>query len=220
MRPQVSQSHLRFPFTYCLGNEGAVRVLRALLAHGGALSVSQLAREGGLTPRGTRQTLDNLVRQRIVKVLGQSRSQLFAIDAQNPLYEGLQKLFGCEQSLWDELFNALREILQANEHVEAAWYYGSVARGEDTPASDLDIAIIASEGQAEMATESIRQELQKVEDRLFVHCSVVGLSGSDAIRLSEQGDDWWRNLARDAKVLKGTEPGQYLRAHKPLRLPA
>lgn len=191
-------------------------MLRVLLAHGGALSVSQLARDSGLTPRGTRQTLDNLLRQRMVKALGQSRSQLFAIDTKNPLSEGLRQLFGCEQSRWDGLFKALREMLQANEHIEAAWYFGSVARGEDTPASDLDIAIIAFEDQVEVATESVRQELQKVEDQLVVNCSVIGLSGSDVIRLSQAGDAWWRNLARDAKVLKGTEPGQYLLAHKPL----
>ncbi len=212
MRPKATQSHLRFPLTYCLGNEGAVRVLRVLLAHGGPLSVSQLARDSGLTARGTRQTLDALLQQRIVKVLGQSRSQLFAIDAQHPVSDGLRQLFGCEQSRWDELFNELREMLQANQHIEAAWYYGSVARGEDTPASDLDIVVIASEGQVEMATESVRQALQKVEDRHFVNGSVLGLSGSDAIRLSEEGGDWWRNLARDAKVLKGVEPGQYLLA--------
>lgn len=209
MRPLSSQSHLRFPLTYCLGNEGSVRVLRVLCAHGGPLGVTQLARDSGITPRGTRQILDHLVGQKMVKVFGQSRSQLFAIDAQNPLSSGIRELFSGEQARWDELLKELRETLRANEHIEAAWYYGSVARGEDTPDSDFDIVVIAPEGLVDLTAESLRQDLQKLEDRLYVNCSVVGLSGSDVTRLSE-GDDWWRKLARDAKVLKGVEPEQYL----------
>ena len=149
----------------------------------------------------------------MVKGFGQSRSQLFAIDSQNPLSKGLKQLFECEQSRWDELLTELRIVLQANQHIEAAWYYGSVARGEDTPTSDLDIVVLAAEGQVEMATESIRLDLQRVEDRLFVNCSVVGLSRSDISRLTK-GDEWWNNLARDARVLKGLEPGRYPIANK------
>lgn len=214
MRPLSSQSHLRFPLTDYLGNEASVRVLRVLFAHGGALSASQLARDSGLTPRGTRQTLDKLSRNKIVKVLGQSRSRLFAVDFQNPLANGLNALFNCERTRWEEVLKGLREILQTNELIEAAWYYGSVARGEDTAASDFDIVVIAPEGQVDAVAESVRQSVQKVEDQLFVNCSVLGLSGSDVMRLSV-GDNWWRNLVRDAKVLKGADPEQYLINSKP-----
>lgn len=213
MRPLKLQSHLRFPLTEYLASEGSVRVLRVLFAHEGALSVSQLARDSGLTPRGTRQTLDNLSTKKIVKIFGQSRSQVFSVDFQNPLAKGLKELFSSEQARWEELLKELREMLLANEHIEAAWYYGSVARGEDSPSSDFDLVVIASEGLVDVTTESVRQALQKLEDRLYVTCSVVGLSGSDVARLSE-GDAWWRNLANDAKVLKGVEPEQYLNSRK------
>jgi predicted nucleotidyltransferase len=146
---------------------------------------------------------------KIVKILGQSRSRLFCVDFQNPLANGLKVLFDCERARWDELISALREILQTNEHIEAAWYYGSVARAEDTLASDFDIAVVAPQGQVDTAVESVRQALQIIEDRLYLNCSVVGLSGSDVVRLSE-GDKWWFNLVRDAKVLKGADPEQYL----------
>ncbi len=209
MRPLQSQSHLRFPLTSYLGNEGAVRVLRVLFAHAGALSVSQLARDSGLTPRGTRQTIATLLGNKLLKGFGQSRSQLFSIDYQNPLTNGLKELFDTEQARWESLLKELREILTANEPVEAAWFYGSAARGEDTQASDFDIVVLAQEGQVDSATEAVRDALQKVEDRLYVTCSVVGLSSSDAMRLSE-GDAWWGNLVRDAKVLKGFDPEQYL----------
>ncbi len=210
MRPLNSQSHLRFPLNDYLGSDASVRVLRALFAHGGALSTSQLARDSGLTPQGTRHTLDKLAGNKIVKVLGQSRSRLFSVDFQNPLAKALKALFNREWARWDEVIRELRETLQANKTIEAAWYYGSVARGEDTAASDFDIVVIAPEGEVEAVVESVRQSLRKVEDQLYVNCSVVGLSGSDVARLCT-GDKWWLNMVRDAKVLHGTRPDEYLR---------
>lgn len=209
MRPLSSQSHLKFPLTDYLGSEASVRVLRALLAHGGALSTSQLAQDSGLTPRGTRHTLDKLVGGKIVKVLGQSGARLFSIDYQNPMAKALEALFNHERTRWDEVIRELREALQANENVEAAWYYGSVARGEDTAASDFDIVVIAPEGEVDAVVESVRQSLRNVEDQLYVNCSVVGLSDSDVERLCT-GDKWWLNMVRDAKVLHGTRPDEYL----------
>ena len=93
MRPSASQSQLRFPLTRLLGNGGSVRVLRALIAYGGPLSVSQLAHECCLSRQGTYQTLNSLVSQRLVRVLGQARSQLFTMDTNHPLSSGLKDLF-------------------------------------------------------------------------------------------------------------------------------
>ena len=207
-RPSFSQSHLRFPLSHLLGNEGAIRVLRALIAYDGPLSTSQLARECGLSLQGTRKILDALVDQQFVSMLGQPRSQLFAINRQHPLASGVKELFKHEQSTWDELMAALRTALLANTQVDAAWYYGSVARGEDEPRSDLDLAVVACGGQIDETVEAVRQTLREVEDRFCVSCSVVGLSPADVTRLAE-GDDWWRNMASDAKVLKGVGPAQY-----------
>ena len=209
MRPLNSLSHLRFPINDYLGSDASVRVLRVLFAHGGALSTSQLAQDSGLTPQGTRHTLDKLASNKIVKVLGQSGSRLFSVDVQNPMAKALKALFNRERARWDEVISDIRVTLQTNGNIEAAWYYGSVARGEDTAASDFDIVVIAPEGKVDAVVESVRQSLRKIEDQLYVNCSVVGLSGSDVARLSA-GDKWWHNLVRDAKVLQGVHPEEYL----------
>ena len=207
-RPSKPQSHLRFPLTRLLGNESHVRLLRTLIAFGGPLSVAQLASESGLSARGTRQVLDSLVNQRMVKVFGQSRSQLFAVDIQHPLASGLKSLFSCEQSRWEGLLQTLRGVLQPMREVVAAWYYGSVARGEDSPRSDLDIAIVVGKGDVELAAEALRQALLKVEDDFYVSCSVVALSPADVQRLSK-GDNWWNAVTEAARSLKGKTPAQY-----------
>jgi len=207
-RPSTPQSHLRFPLTHLLGNESYVRILRALIAFGGPLSVAQIARDSGLSERGTRQILGSLVNQQMVKVFGQTRSQVFAVDFQHPLSKGLKDLFSCEQSRWDSLLQTLRSILQPVEEVAAAWYYGSVARGDDVPRSDLDIAIVVDKGAVDGVAEAVRQALLKVEDDYYVSCSVVALSPADAKSLSK-GDEWWNTMVNAAKTLKGKAPEQY-----------
>lgn len=208
-RPSAPQSHVRFPFTRVLRSESHVRVLRTLTAFGGPLSVAQVARESGLSERGTRQILDSLVKQQVVKVFGQARSQVFAVDLQHPLSKGLKDLFSCEQSRWDNLLQTLRSILQPMDGVPSAWYYGSVARGEDMPRSDLDIAIMVDKGEVDRVAEAVRQALLKVEDDYYVSCSVVAMSPTDAKRLSK-GDEWWSTMATAAKTLKGKAPAQYV----------
>lgn len=152
--------------------------------------------------------LNSLVSQRLVKVFGQAHSQVFAIDMEHPLSQGLLALFSCEQSRWDGLLQTLRDILQAMDVVEAAWYYGSVARGEDEPRSDLDIAIVAGKGEADSVAEAVRQAVLKVEDDYFLNCSVIALSQTDVIRLSK-GDEWWNSMANTARTLKGVAPVPY-----------
>lgn len=207
--PAISQSHLRYPLSRILGNEAAVRVLRVLATRDLPLSVPQLVSECGLSPRGVRLALNGLVEAQVVTELGTARSHLFRADARHPLLPVLAALFEKEQSRWDELLRQIRTTLQG-QPVAAAWYYGSVARGEDEPASDFDIAIVVpDEAAVDAATDAAREALREAEDTHLVRCSVVGLANTDVLRLVESGDDWWEGMARDAKVLMGSRPEQY-----------
>lgn len=206
MRPSEAQSHLRYPLTRLLGNGGNVRVLRALFTYGAPLSAAQLARDTGLTPQGTRRVLDGLAGQGIVSALGQGRANLFTIDAAHPLSTPLRMLFAEEQSTWNALMQRLREILQSQKAVKAAWLYGSVARGNDEPASDVDVALV-TEGVAGRVAQAVRDSLRSLEDDAHVSFSVVALSTMEVLERAD-GDAWWRELVRDAKPLKGGAPEQ------------
>jgi predicted nucleotidyltransferase len=207
--PSHPQSHLQHPLSRILGNEASVRLLRVLATRGLPLSVSQLDKECGLSARGTRLALENLIRAQVVSQLGAARSRLYCIDSRHPLTGAITNLFQDEMQHWSSMLNGVREVLKAQQ-VTAAWYYGSVARGEDTPASDFDLAIVVPDDSAvESMTESIRLALQTIEDRHQIRCSVVGLSDGDVLRMHEGHDPFWENMTRDAKVLDGPRPEQY-----------
>lgn len=207
--PSHPQSHLRHPLSRILGNEASVRLLRVLATRGLPLSVSQLEKECGLSARGIRLALENLIRAQVVSQLGAARSRLYCLDSRHPLTGAIVSLFQDEMQHWNSLLNGIREALKAHQ-VTAAWYYGSVARGEDTPASDFDLAIIVpGDATVESVTETVRLALQAIEDRHQVRCSVVGLSDADVLRMSEGHDPFWENMTRDARVLDGPRPEQY-----------
>ena len=206
MQPSSVQSNLRFPLTQLLANGGHVRVLRSLMAHGAPLGVAQLAADSGLTTRGTRLVLDSLVSQGIVGVLGQPRSQVFTVVTQHPMAPTLEVLFERERARWEALQESLRERMASQKDIRSAWLYGSVARGQDGPQSDVDVAVLVNEDSLDVA-HRVRDAIQEIGDSLCVHFSAVVLTPGDVAKLPKD-DPWWSNVVRDAKVLKGLAPNK------------
>lgn len=204
MSSHAVQSHLRFPLTRLLGSNGNIRVLRALLAFGAPLSTVQLARDTALTRQGVLLVVENLVGQGLVTVFGQPRSQLFSVVQAHPFAAALKAIFEQERNRWDALQQTLRDTLQRHPGVRSAWLYGSVARGEDAPRSDIDIAMVIDEPDSGVA---VRESLHGLEDRFRVHFSVVALTPAEVASASS-GERWWAELIRDAKLLKGASPQQ------------
>lgn len=202
--PRLPHSYVKFPLSALLGDSGHVRILRALLSFDGPMSTAQLARETGLSREAVRLVLDRLVAQGAVQALGTSRSRLFAAIETAPFIPALKPLFAAERVHWEALHASLRDILNAFPGVRSAWLYGSVARREDTPESDLDLAVVLTDRGAEMR---LRDDLDAVDQRFGVHVSLVALTAED-IRSRPDQDPWWKGLERDAQILKGMSPAQ------------
>lgn len=199
--PSGQQSHLRYPLTRLFGSPGNVRVLR-VLADGLASSATQIASASGLTPQGARLVLDVLAAQGIVTAKGSARTQLFELAAVHPFRHPILKLFKAESDVWEDLVARLCERLKKRAGVQAGWLYGSVARGEDTLGSDIDVALLVSSADV---GDKVREDLMPVEDELRVGISVTALTPRDLAALQE-GDEWWSNVVRDSRVLKGGRP--------------
>ncbi|HEY4083959.1 MAG TPA: nucleotidyltransferase domain-containing protein [Burkholderiaceae bacterium] len=201
--PSQAQSHVRYPLTAILGSAGNVRVLRTLVADRAPQSAPQLATKAGLSPQGVRLVLDALAQQQLVKVHGSGRTQLYALNEAHPFASALATLFGEEQLRWEQLLDTVREMLgKQGSAVRGAWLYGSVARGEDTARSDLDIALLVSSHEV---GDAIREQLMPLEDEQQLRISITALTPKDLAALPED-DRWWAGVVRDARVLKGPAP--------------
>ena len=87
-------------------------------------------------------------------------------------------------------------------HLMAAWVYGSVARGEDTAQSDVDVALLVSD---QAAAERVRDDLADLGAAQQLEISVVALTPSELAALPPD-DQWWTGVIEDGKVLKGVAP--------------
>lgn len=198
-----AQSHVRYPLTAIFGSVGNVRVLRALVTDHSPQSAPQLARLTGLSPQGARLVLDALARQQLVKVYGSGRAQLYALNESHLFASALVALFQEEQQRWERLLTTIRELLaKRGTAVRAAWLYGSVARAEDTPRSDLDIALLVSSSDV---ADQIREDLMPLEDEQQLNISLTALTPKELAALPDD-DRWWSDVVRDARVLKGSAP--------------
>lgn len=210
MQP-ISQSYQRYPLTYILGTPGQVRLLRELVRHGGQLAVPQLARTAGLTAAGTRRALHGLVGQGVVAVAGQQRGQLYRLNHAHPLRAALSALFDAEALLWEQFWKELRQVLDRREPIAAAWLYGSTARGEDRPDSDVDVLLaVAGKHDVTRTADEVREAMHALEDRYGTRVSVLALSSEDILARAARGDAFWSAVAADAKPIKGERPQNFL----------
>ncbi len=214
-------SFARQPLDAVLSGTGSVRILRALAAHGGTLSVSRLAADSSMTPNGTRGVLYDLEQTGVVEALGDGRTKLFRLQAGHPLASALECLFAAERVRFDAILSAI-EGATKDDRIMSVWLFGSVARAEDTSRSDLDIAILvnAAPDEVERITDTVREALHEHEQRIGFTASVVAMHTADVRDLIRQRAPLWSDLLRDAQVIKGPPPDRVARELEATTTPA
>lgn len=200
------QSHLRYPLNAILGSEGRVRVLRELFRHGGELSSPDLAMRTKISRQHVRRALLDLEPAGIVEQVGSGKSVLWRARRAHPLAEPLDAMFRAEDERHQEVLAAISGAAADEAAIQAAWLYGSYARGEDKETSDLDIAVVVlAATDPDGVVSRFRERLHAAADELGFKPSVVEISPDDVLRLA-QGDPWWVGVEQDAMALKGGPP--------------
>lgn len=208
MKPSA-QSFLRFPLNLVFDSPANVRVLRVLARHGGTLSASTLADAAKLTKPSVLSALGQLADAGVVEALGSGRQRLYRFREAGGIGPALSAVFAAEQQAYHDVVEMVRAAA-ARAGVQAAWLYGSVARGDDRPGSDIDVAIIAADGRTADVAATLRDMLSGSAQRVGSEVSVIGVGAADIARLEREGDPWWRDLRRDAIVVLGPPPEAFV----------
>jgi len=152
-----------------------------------------------MTLPGVLKVLDNLVVQDAVQVLGSGRGRVFSA-TKNPQVSDLKIAFVHERAEWERFLRVLRTTFAKRRDVVAAWLYGSVARGDDKPDSDVDLAVLL---KGESGADRVRDCLHEIERPLRAHFSVMALTPKSLRTLDPA---LWAAIERDGRTLKGPEP--------------
>ena len=169
-----------------------------------------------LNAGGTRISLAALTRSTLVEAFGTARSTSYRLNSLHPLAAPLIALFAAEAARVGRVLDAIRAAaMTCPECPMAVWLYGSVARGDDGPLSDIDVAIVEiDDSSVARNVQIMRETLAATEAQENVTISLLGLSQKDIVRLSG-GDPWWKSTRVDAILLFGASPDQVAEAIAP-----
>jgi len=128
-----------------------IRVLRALAALPGSAGASgrEVARRAGVSAPTARDALASLVDQGLVRVARSLGSASYRLDADHVLAPLVYEMFARERGMRDALERDLSAALRRLGDIETAYLFGSAARGDMLPHSDIDVAVTSSKAVPE-----------------------------------------------------------------------
>lgn len=205
---------LRQPLSWALGTRAKVAVLRVLTAGGDPVTQRELARRVGLQHRSVQLALADLVALGLVRRLEGGRDFLVSFEPAHRLAASLQAAFDAEA----ELFLGLRRRLVAiaagvsgGSNLTLA-LVGSVARGEERLASDLDLlAVAGTSAEREAILDRLVGQRAALQREFGVRLNPVGYTRGEARRLWRTRQPPLRDMARDAIHLCGPALHEVLR---------
>lgn len=161
-------AYLTTPLDDLLSSRSKLRLLRRLVDGHDDLSGRELARRAGVTWHAAELALRDLVQLGVVHrtdTRGQSRYSL--VGKHVLVRDAVIPLFGAERVWAGAVRRAIRDALQARgqgtRDIRWAGLYGSVARGDDRPDSDLDVAVVAN---SVAAVRRVRSEMNEAGPHL------------------------------------------------------
>ena len=160
-----------------------VRVLRALDALPGSVAVSgrELARRAGVSQPTAREVLGSLERQGLLTVGRSLRRDSYRLNPEHVLAPVVRDLFERERSVPADLERGVVDAVRRIGEVTGAYLFGSAARGDMRPNSDIDVAIVSSHALPEEIPE-----LEAVFRRFGNRVNVIRLTARGSAGLRER----------------------------------
>lgn len=207
MRPPAQpSSDFYHPLDAILGTPAAVRILRLLCLHRGAMSRTAIAERSGLGRAGAGRAIERLARTRVITSLGDPGRPLFELSDEHPLATRLRKLFQAEAERTDGFFEQVRNAATAlHPAPTAVWLIGSTARREDSIDSDVDVAVVFA-NSASPGLKLFNAKMHDAGTSAGLRVSLVRISLAELSEHASANDSWWQNLVRDAVPIVGRAP--------------
>ncbi len=160
--------------------------------------LSDLAQHLKVTPSSLQRELVSLTEAEVVCREADGKRVYFWANPDFPLLPELQSIFAKTVGLADRVRETLAPF---GDEIEFAFIFGSVARGERTAQSDIDVLITGSVGMAKLALP-----LRDLERTLQLPINVSHYTSAEFRDKRRQGNHFLDTVLREQKIfLKGSE---------------
>ena len=206
-------SPLQEPLGALLGTRAKVNLLRVLTARGAPLSQRELARRAGVSLRGAQAALADLYALGVAIKLEGGRDHLTLLNATHALAPALMALFGAEAELARGLRQALATLACGDRKPPMGLYlFGSVARAEETPDSDLDVLLIARDAaHRDLLMDRTLAGVDSLRAQYGATVTPVAFTIADARRGWGERAAPWPDIARDVVPVVGPALSELLK---------
>lgn len=187
---------------YIFTSPGVTTVLRELNLRTAGITGREMARLVQLTHRSTLKALSNLELLNLVKRRPVGRAYYFTLNREHFLYNNIiSSVFKAENDFKSEINKYIKKIL--GKYSESIIVFGSVAREEETFASDLDVCIVYSSKR-----DKIENELSNLRLYLFnvfgVSLAPYLISATEFIKKAKNNKPPVNNIIKEGKIIHGT----------------
>ncbi|MFH1266025.1 MAG: nucleotidyltransferase domain-containing protein [Planctomycetota bacterium] len=169
------------------------------LLFGGAmpeLHHREIVRRSGLSEGAVRQELNKLSRLDLIKRRKDGNRVYYAANREHPLHQELRRIVLKTVGL----VGVLRERLQEND-IRVAFVFGSIARGEETAGSDIDLMVIGNVGLRKLSSL-----LSEVTEQLGREVNPHVMTKTEYRKRSKKGDHFVTHVLDGPKFfIVGTE---------------
>ena len=193
------------------------RVLSVLFSHpDNAWHVRELARRIDALPGSTNRELLKLADAGILSRQRVGNQVHYRANRDCPIFTELAGMLQKTSALPAALEDALKPLA---EHIQFALIFGSVARGEETTYSDVDILVLGDIGFAEVIEavhplqEKVQREINPAVYRTDDFCARLASNNTWAREVAEKPKVFLIGDANDfAKLVENTEPDRVQRS--------
>ncbi len=174
-----------------LGSKSRARPLTAFATHPSQeFYAQQLTAMAGLADSSVRYELRRLEQLGVLVARTQGRERYYRIDDRHPLFAEIKQMVYKTSGLGE----ILRDALAGTSGVEVAFIYGSVAKGEERPTSDLDLFILGTPDREKLAAV-----LEDAERRLGREINLVTMTMDEWRARTAAGEGFAEELLRVAQ---------------------
>jgi len=186
-----------------LGDPVRIRVYKILILRPQGASGRELGRLAGTSPFKIHQILKALVAQSVLRETITGRVHLYRLNEEHRLvHDVIRPLIRYEGDLLNRLGNEIRNRFRPKPI--SVILYGSVARGEERPDSDLDVLLIDDDRRrGKRGRLEAGEALEAVERSFGNPLRLIRMTASEFKMKSRGKDPLIRNILKEGKAISG-----------------